>query len=49
MAVGCLTRALSGDKPAHLVGVVSLMADPDMDRGFTLGLDLIVTGLEARR
>lgn len=43
-----LTRALPRDTPVHLVEVASLMADCDMDYQFTLGLDLIVTGLETR-
>jgi TetR/AcrR family transcriptional regulator, tetracycline repressor protein len=43
-----LTRALPRDAPIHLVEVARLMADCDMDYQFNLGLDLILTGLEAR-
>jgi AcrR family transcriptional regulator len=43
-----LTRALPRDAPVHLVEVARLMADCDMDYQFNLGLDLILTGLEAR-
>lgn len=43
-----LTRTLPRDTPVHLVEVTGLMADCDMDYHFTLGLDLIVTGLETR-
>jgi AcrR family transcriptional regulator len=43
-----LTQALPRDTPVHLVEVARLMADCDMDYQFTLGLDLILTGLEAR-
>jgi len=43
-----LTRALPRDVPVHLVEVARLCADCDMDYQFNLGLDLILTGLEAR-
>lgn len=43
-----LTRALPQDTPVHLVEVARLMCDCDMDYQFKLGLDLILTGLEAR-
>ena len=43
-----LTRALPTDAPARLVEVAQLMADCDMDYQFNLGLDLILTGLQAR-
>ena len=43
-----LTRALPPDAPVRLVEVARLMADCDMDYQFDLGLDLILTGLEAR-
>src|SRR5712692_8039370 len=43
-----LTRALPQDTPMHLVEVARLMCDCDMDYQFKLGLDLILTGLEAR-
>jgi AcrR family transcriptional regulator len=43
-----LTRALPRDAPVHLVEVARLCADCDMDYQFNLGLDLILTGLEAR-
>jgi len=43
-----LTRALPSDAPARLVEVARLMATCDMDYQFELGLDLILTGLEAR-
>lgn len=43
-----LTRALPQDTPVHLVEVARLMCDCDMDFQFKLGLDLIVTGLQAR-
>ena len=44
-----LTRALPSDAPVHLVEVARLIADCDMDHQFELGLDLILSGLEARR
>jgi hypothetical protein len=43
-----LTRALPQDTPVHLVEVARLICDCDMDYQFKLGLDLILTGLEAR-
>jgi AcrR family transcriptional regulator len=43
-----LTRALPKDAPFHLVEVARLVCDCDMDYQFNLGLDLILTGLEAR-
>jgi TetR/AcrR family tetracycline transcriptional repressor len=43
-----LTRALAPDSPARLVEVARLMATCDMDYQFDLGLELILTGLEAR-
>jgi AcrR family transcriptional regulator len=43
-----LTRALPQDTPVHLVEVARLICDCDMDYQFNLGLDLILTGLEAR-
>lgn len=43
-----LTRALPSDAPVHLVEVARLMAACDMDYQFDLGLELILTGLEAR-
>ncbi len=43
-----LTRALPREAPVHLVEVARLCADCDMDYQFNLGLDLILTGLEAR-
>lgn len=43
-----LTRALPRDTPIQLVEVARLMCDCDMDYQFELGLDLILTGLEAR-
>ena len=43
-----LTRALPRDAPVHLVEVARLWSDCDMDFQFELGLDLILTGLEAR-
>ena len=43
-----LTRALPRDAPVHLVEVARLWSDCDMDYQFELGLDLILTGLEAR-
>ncbi|HKA50305.1 MAG TPA: TetR/AcrR family transcriptional regulator C-terminal domain-containing protein [Candidatus Dormibacteraeota bacterium] len=43
-----LTRALPNDAPFHLVEVARLVCDCDMDYQFNLGLDLIVSGLEAR-
>jgi AcrR family transcriptional regulator len=43
-----LTRALPRDAPVDLVEVARLMADCDMDHQFNLGLDLILTGLQAR-
>ncbi|HKW73821.1 MAG TPA: TetR/AcrR family transcriptional regulator C-terminal domain-containing protein [Candidatus Dormibacteraeota bacterium] len=43
-----LTRALPADAPTRLVEVAQLMADCDTDYQFKLGLDLILTGLEAR-
>jgi hypothetical protein len=41
-----LARAVPRDVPARLVEVARLMADCDMDLQFTLGLDLILAGLE---
>jgi AcrR family transcriptional regulator len=43
-----LTRTLPKDAPFHLVEVAQLVCDCDMDYQFNLGLDLIVSGLEAR-
>jgi hypothetical protein len=43
-----LARALPQDTPVHLVEVARLICDCDMDYQFKLGLDLILTGLEAR-
>ena len=43
-----LIRALPSGTPVHLVEVARLMCDCDMDYQFELGLDLILTGLEAR-
>lgn len=43
-----LTRALPRDAPVHLVEVARLWSDCDMDFQFELGLDLILSGLEAR-
>ena len=43
-----LTRALPRAAPARLVEVARLYADCDMDYQFNLGLDLILTGLQAR-
>lgn len=43
-----LTRTLPRDAPFHLVEVAQLVCDCDMDYQFDLGLDLIVSGLEAR-
>lgn len=43
-----LTRTLRRDAPIHLIEVAQLICDCDMDYQFKLGLDLIVSGLEAR-
>lgn len=43
-----ITRALPHDTPVRLVEVARLICDCDMDYQFKLGLDLILTGLEAR-
>lgn len=43
-----LTRALPRDAPTHLIEVARLWSDCDMDFQFELGLDLILSGLEAR-
>ncbi len=43
-----LTRTLPRDAPIHLIEVAQLICDCDMDYQFKLGLDLIVSGLEAR-
>jgi len=43
-----LTRTLPKDAPFHLVEVAQLVCDCDMNYQFNLGLDLIVSGLEAR-
>ncbi len=43
-----LTRTLPRDAPIHLIEVARLICDCDMDYQFRLGLDLIVSGLEAR-
>ena len=43
-----LTRTLPQDAPIHLIEVARLICDCDMDYQFKLGLDLIVSGLEAR-
>jgi len=43
-----LTRALPRETPVHLVEVARLMCDGDIDYQFELGLDLILSGLEAR-
>jgi AcrR family transcriptional regulator len=43
-----LTRVLPKDAPFHLVEIARLVCDCDMDYQFDLGLDLIVSGLEAR-
>lgn len=43
-----LTRALPRDAPVYLVEVARLWSDCDMDFQFELGLDLILSGLEAR-
>jgi hypothetical protein len=43
-----LTRALPRDAPIRLVEVARLWSDCDMDFQFELGLDLILSGLEAR-
>jgi TetR/AcrR family tetracycline transcriptional repressor len=42
-----LTRTLPKDAPAHLVEVAQSMVDCDMDLQFNLGLDLILSGLQA--
>ncbi len=43
-----LTRTLPRAAPFHLVEVARLICDCDMDYQFNLGLDLIISGLEAR-
>ncbi|MGH7762014.1 MAG: TetR/AcrR family transcriptional regulator [Candidatus Dormibacteraceae bacterium] len=43
-----LTRTLPNDAPFHLVEVARLVCDCDMDYQFNLGLDLIISGLDAR-
>lgn len=43
-----ITRTLPRDTPVRLVEVARMMCDCDMDYQFTLGLDLILAGLEAR-
>lgn len=43
-----ITQALPPDTPVQLVEVGRRMADCDMEYQFGLGLDLIITGLEAR-
>jgi hypothetical protein len=43
-----LTRTLPQDAPIHLIEVARLICDCDMNYQFKLGLDLIVSGLEAR-
>ena len=43
-----LTRTLPQDAPFHLIELARLLCDCDMDYQFKLGLDLIVSGLEAR-
>ena len=43
-----LTRTLPQDAPIELIEVARLICDCDMDYQFKLGLDLIVSGLEAR-
>jgi AcrR family transcriptional regulator len=43
-----LTRTLPQDAPIHLIELAQLICDCDMDYQFKLGLDLIVSGLEAR-
>jgi len=43
-----LTRTLPQDAPFHLVEVARLVCDCDMNYQFNLGLDLIVSGLQAR-
>ena len=43
-----LTRALPADTPVNLIEFACFICDCDMDHQFKLGLDLILTGLEAR-